>query len=205
MGARSGTRGTRARGWLRAGVEARGRVLSYLLTESGRPRGPPARQPQPAWPLGSISGAIGEELGGLVWGGGVRALRLLVQFEEHLLLPLLLVQIIFQSLRQREGRWGSDPIGHRSSDLRTPPGGLLWEFPSWALVPGSLVFPLSLPRAYHPESKHHPLRPPATATQEFPVSPGLQFGAMPVYTGCGESRCKSAGRKTARGAEESLR
>lgn len=66
--------------------------------------GPEAHQPASHSPerlLGSISRAIGKELGGLVWGGGVRAFSLLVQFEEHLLLPLLLVQIFFQSLRER--------------------------------------------------------------------------------------------------------
>lgn len=81
-------------------------VLSYWFTENGG-GGPEAHQPashSPEWLLGSISRAIGKKLGGLIWGGGVWALVLLVQFEEHLLLPLLLVQIFFQSLRQREGR-----------------------------------------------------------------------------------------------------
>lgn len=51
--------------------------------------------------LRSIRRIVGEELGGLAWGGGVWALRLLAQLEEHLLLPLLLVQILFQSLLAR--------------------------------------------------------------------------------------------------------
>lgn len=57
---------------------------------------PEARHP--GWLLGSVCRAVGEELGGLVWGGGIWGLCLLIQFEEHLLLPLLLVQIFFQSL-----------------------------------------------------------------------------------------------------------
>lgn len=55
--------------------------------------------------LRSIRRTVGEELGGLAWGGGVWALRLLTQLEEHLLLPLLLVQILFQSLGKREDGW----------------------------------------------------------------------------------------------------
>lgn len=66
---------------------------------SQRMGAPEARQ-LPAtvpWLLGSVRSAVGEELG-LVWGGGVCTLRLFIQFEEHLLLPLLLVQIFLQSL-----------------------------------------------------------------------------------------------------------
>lgn len=48
--------------------------------------------------LQSICRAVGEELGGLARSGRDGALRLLTQFEEHFLLPLLLVQILFQSL-----------------------------------------------------------------------------------------------------------
>lgn len=157
MSAKSETRVTRARGWIRAGVEARGRGPELLAHREWE---------GPAWLLGSISRAIGKEPRGLVWGGGVRALGLLVQLEEHLLLPLLLVQIVFQSLRQREGRCSSvRSLGHKSSNLRTPTKvAFSGNFPPgpWGL--GHLVFPLSFRRAYHPESKHHPLHPPATAT-----------------------------------------
>lgn len=58
------------------------------------PRGPPARPParhSPGRLLRSIRRTVGEELGGLIWGGGVQALCLLIHFEEHLLLSLLLV------------------------------------------------------------------------------------------------------------------
>lgn len=97
---------TQARGWIQAGTEARGKEGPELLLhrECEGPRGPPACLPRP-WVglLGSVCRAVGEELG-LVGGSGIWILCLLIEFEEHLLLPLLLVQIFFQSLGHREHR-----------------------------------------------------------------------------------------------------
>lgn len=122
-------------------MEAEGKgVLSYLFTEW---EGPVARQPashSPEWPLGSIRRAVGKELGGLVWGVGVQALRLLVQFEEHLLLSLLLVQVFFQSLGQSEGRSNSDSIRHRSPIPRNPTKVPSGNFPPRPWYLGNLVF-----------------------------------------------------------------
>lgn len=92
-----------------------------------------AHQPashSPSWLLRSIHRAVGEELGGLIWGGRVQAFCLLIHFEEHLLLSLLLVQIFFQSLGQREGR-KSSVRSHRTQVSQTQDphqSGLLWKF-----------------------------------------------------------------------------
>lgn len=86
--------------------------------------GPEAHRPashRPGRLLRSIRRAVGEELGGLVWGGGAQALCLLVHFEEHLLLSFLLVQLLFQSLGQRADGARLDPLGHKSSPTTGPP------------------------------------------------------------------------------------
>lgn len=96
------------------GSKREGGVLSYLFTENGWAL--EAHQPathHPNWLLRSIHRAVGEELGGLIWGGRVQAFCLLIHFEEHLLFSLLLVQIFFQCLGQREGRQSSI-ISHRT-------------------------------------------------------------------------------------------
>lgn len=110
-----------------------------MFTEKGGPGGPPATVPGLS---GRVRGAVGEGLG-LAWGGGVWALRLLVQFEEHLLLPLLLVQILFQSL---EGRWSSA----RSAGHGTPTKASSGNFPPRPQCSGPWVFPLFLRIACHP-------------------------------------------------------
>lgn len=102
-------------------------VLSYMFTEN-EGEGPGAHQAashSPGRLLRSIRRIVGEELGGLAWGGGVWALRLLAQLEEHLLLPLLLVQILFQSLGKR-GRMAPGQIcrPHEGPPLTGPP--LTW-------------------------------------------------------------------------------
>lgn len=120
---------------------------------SQRMGAPEARQ-LPAtvpWLLGSVRSAVGEELG-LVWGGGVCTLRLFIQFEEHLLLPLLLVQIFLQSL---EGRWSS-ARSHRTQDSHQ---SVLRKLPSQAPVLGPLDLPSLLFHSLPPTSSSLLSRP----------------------------------------------
>lgn len=179
-----------------------GGVLSYLFTENGRAL--EARQPashSPRWLLRSIHRAIGEELGGLVWGGRVQAFCVLIQFEEHLLLSLLLVQIFFQSLGQREGavrcHWHGSPK-HRTP-TKVPSSGnfpslptSLCSFAAW--VTRSSIFPF-------PEC----ITQKTGTTSSFLLSQpcrillwikGHGLVKCLLNGGWGGGRCQSPGRKT---------
>lgn len=156
--------------------EGRG-VLSYLFPEDGWAlEAPHPASHSPSWLLRSIHRAVGEELGGLIWGGRVQAFCLLIHFEEHLLFSLLLVQIFFQSLGQREGRQSSVRSHRTGLPIIGPPPkwpSLETRPPSGPSVHSNLVFPLSFPRAGHPEDRYHLLLPSATSIQEFAVGQGL--------------------------------
>lgn len=143
-------------------MEARRKgVLSYLFTDG------------PGGLLrSSIRRAVGEELGDLVWGGGVCTLCLLVHLEEHLLLALFLVQIFFQSLGQRADGTQSHHLGHKSPLPLDHQGGLLWKFPPHIPPPPAPGFSAQVTWSS--------LFPTASTMQELPVGQELCFGEMPV-------------------------
>lgn len=98
-----GTAGAlQAEGLVRAGTEAK-EVLSDLFIEAWRPQWScchVAHHSSEMGILGRVPRAVGEELAGSIGCGG-SGFRLLAQFEEHFLFPLLLVQILFQGLGKR--------------------------------------------------------------------------------------------------------